>query len=199
MIESDRPLSDKQLEVLRLMAVGHTNEDIGQLLGNTEATIKNHVQKVISRLGAYNRCSAIWQALKIGVLKVPTVATPAPMTEKQERIERIPFDPGAPIMKWRGVEICPDRRVMRVDGVTAIKPGRKVLLVIRFFLQHPNRVYARSAIIDAVWGTGIFIEDRAVDVYIRRARKALGPYAVSLTTEWGVGYQFKMEKEEEFA
>ncbi len=45
--------------------------------------------------------------------------------------------------------------------------------LIRFFMEHPRRVFSRSQLLDAVWGTGSEIEERTVDVHIRRLRKAI--------------------------
>ena len=46
--------------------------------------------------------------------------------------------------------------------------------LLRFFLAHPNRVYSRAQLLDQVWGDHVFIEERTVDVHIRRLRQALG-------------------------
>lgn len=45
--------------------------------------------------------------------------------------------------------------------------------LIKFFMEHPRRVFSRSQLLDAVWGTGSEIEERTVDVHIRRLRKAI--------------------------
>ena len=45
--------------------------------------------------------------------------------------------------------------------------------LIKFFMEHPRRVFSRGQLLDAVWGTGSEIEERTVDVHIRRLRKAI--------------------------
>ena len=45
--------------------------------------------------------------------------------------------------------------------------------LLRHFMEHPGRVFSRDQLIDSVWGHGIFIDSRTVDVHIRRLRKAL--------------------------
>ncbi|MFC3097680.1 MULTISPECIES: phosphate regulon transcriptional regulator PhoB [Alteraurantiacibacter] len=45
--------------------------------------------------------------------------------------------------------------------------------LIKFFMEHPRRVFSRNQLLDAVWGTGSEIEERTVDVHIRRLRKAI--------------------------
>jgi two-component system phosphate regulon response regulator PhoB len=57
--------------------------------------------------------------------------------------------------------------------------GRRVDLgptefrLLRFFIEHPGRVFSRAQLIDSVWGHGIYVDERTVDVHIRRLRKAL--------------------------
>ena len=48
--------------------------------------------------------------------------------------------------------------------------------LLHFFMSHPGRVYSRNQLLDQVWGTNTFIEDRTVDVHIRRLRKILEPH-----------------------
>src|SRR5690606_40533366 len=45
--------------------------------------------------------------------------------------------------------------------------------LLKFFMEHPRRVFSRSQLLDAVWGTDSEIEERTVDVHIRRLRKAI--------------------------
>ncbi len=53
------------------------------------------------------------------------------------------------------------------------KLGPREYRILEFFLQNPGRVYSRQQILDAVWGTNVYITDRTIDVHIRRLRKAL--------------------------
>jgi two-component system phosphate regulon response regulator PhoB len=59
-------------------------------------------------------------------------------------------------------------------------------------MQHPNRVYSRSQLLDYVWGENIYIEERTVDVHILRLRKLLKQFNVDnmLQTVRGSGYRF---------
>ena len=45
--------------------------------------------------------------------------------------------------------------------------------LLRFFLEHPSRVFSREQLLDAVWGRDVYVEQRTVDVHIRRLRKAV--------------------------
>lgn len=64
--------------------------------------------------------------------------------------------------------------------------------LLHFFMTHPDRVYSREQLLDHVWGTNVFVEDRTVDVHIRRLRKAIGlsGHDRLVQTVRGVGYRF---------
>jgi two-component system phosphate regulon response regulator PhoB len=47
--------------------------------------------------------------------------------------------------------------------------------MLEFFMTHPERVYKRDQLLDRVWGGNVYVEERTVDVHIRRLRKALEP------------------------
>ena len=62
-------------------------------------------------------------------------------------------------------------RVMRAGRGVHLGPTEFRLL--RYFLEHPGRVFSREQLLNAVWGPNIYVETRTVDVHIRRLRKAL--------------------------
>ncbi|WP_027159661.1 phosphate regulon transcriptional regulator PhoB [Methylobacter luteus] len=63
-----------------------------------------------------------------------------------------------------------------------------------FFMTHPDKVYNRSQLLDQVWGRSVYIEERTVDVHIRRLRKILGEYGREdlVQTVRGFGYRFSL-------
>lgn len=67
--------------------------------------------------------------------------------------------------------------------------------LLKFFMSHPGRVYSRSQLLDNVWTSGGLVEDRTVDVHIRRLRKALQPHGYDslIQTVRGAGYGLKVE------
>jgi len=67
--------------------------------------------------------------------------------------------------------------------------------LLQFFLGHPERVFSRGELIDRVWGQSVYIEERTVDVHIRRLREALEPsgYDQRVQTVRGAGYRFSMK------
>lgn len=81
-------------------------------------------------------------------------------------------------------------RVTIQDETVEVSPTEFRLL--QFFITHPERVYSRSHLLDAVWGNETYIEERTVDVHIRRLRKLLEPFACDdmIQTVRSVGYRF---------
>jgi two-component system phosphate regulon response regulator PhoB len=66
---------------------------------------------------------------------------------------------------------------------------------MHFFMTHSNRVYTRVQLLDQVWGENVVVEERTVDVHIRRLRKLLEPVgaADTIQTVRGAGYRFSVE------
>jgi two-component system, OmpR family, phosphate regulon response regulator PhoB len=69
--------------------------------------------------------------------------------------------------------------------------------LLSFFMTHPERVYSRSQLLDRVWGGNVYVEERTVDVHIRRLRKALTPFHADelIQTVRGAGYRFSVRTE----
>jgi len=81
----------------------------------------------------------------------------------------------------------------RRDGSdTPIAIGPTEYRLLHFFMTHPERVYSRSQLLDHVWGGSVYVEERTVDVHIRRLRKTLEPTALDdmVQTVRGAGYRF---------
>jgi len=86
------------------------------------------------------------------------------------------------------------RRVYVDDQLVEMGPTEFNLL--QFFMLHPERAYSRSQLLDQVWGANVYVEERTVDVHIRRLRKALQSaatdYSNFVQTVRGTGYRFSM-------
>ena len=78
-----------------------------------------------------------------------------------------------------------------------IRTGPTEFRMLRFFMSHPDRVYTRSQLLDRVWGRDVYIEERTVDVHIRRLRKALAAHGFDrfVQTVHGTGYRFSRHPE----
>ena len=93
-----------------------------------------------------------------------------------------------------GLKLDPStRRVTReVDGVLReLKMGPTEFRLLHFFMTHPERVHSRTQLLDRVWGDHVFIEERTVDVHVKRLREALQPVGCArlIETVRGAGYR----------
>ncbi len=73
-----------------------------------------------------------------------------------------------------------------------IQLGPTEYRLLKFLMTHPERVYSRAQLLDRVWGANVYVEERTVDVHIRRLRKALSERDAEgyIQTVRGAGYRF---------
>jgi two-component system phosphate regulon response regulator PhoB len=85
------------------------------------------------------------------------------------------------------------RRVSRGD--VELKLGPTEFRLLHFFMTHPERVHSRAQLLDRVWGDHVFIEERTVDVHVKRLREALAPAhcAQMVETVRGAGYRLTQQ------
>jgi two-component system phosphate regulon response regulator PhoB len=93
----------------------------------------------------------------------------------------------------RGLELSPATRRVTAKG-KSIDLGPTEFRLLHFFMTHAERVYSRTQLLDQVWGTQVFVEERTVDVHIRRLRAALEPVHMEnmIQTVRGSGYRFSV-------
>lgn len=79
---------------------------------------------------------------------------------------------------------------------TDVPLGPLEFRLLEFFMLHPNRVYSRAQLLDRVWGGNVYVEDRTVDVHIRRLRKAISidDQDKLIQTVRGAGYRFSPDE-----
>jgi len=100
-----------------------------------------------------------------------------------------PVDSEAPI-EIGGLLLDPVSHRVTIDGKPA-EMGPTEYRLLQFFMTHQERAYTRSQLLDQVWGGNVYVEERTVDVHIRRLRKALGEaYENLVQTVRGTGYRF---------
>jgi two-component system phosphate regulon response regulator PhoB len=89
------------------------------------------------------------------------------------------------------------RRVTRVVGgeTRELRMGPTEFRLLHFFMTHPERVHSRAQLLDRVWGDHVFIEERTVDVHVKRLREALAPVQCSalIETVRGAGYRMTQQ------
>lgn len=102
-----------------------------------------------------------------------------------------PIDIGKLSLDPKGQRLTADGKVIDI-GPTEYR-------LLAFFMSHPERAYTRTQLLDQVWGGNVYIEDRTIDVHIRRLRKLLQPYGCDslIQTVRGTGYRFSSLMEPE--
>ncbi len=103
-----------------------------------------------------------------------------------------------------------DADVIEMDGLVLDAAGHRVSVgdatvqlgpteyrLLSFFMTHAERVYSRAQLLDRVWGGNVYVEERTVDVHIRRLRKALEAFSYDrfIQTVRGAGYRFSTRAE----
>ena len=86
---------------------------------------------------------------------------------------------------------------LQLDGAThrvtykeqALKLGPTEFKLLNYLMHHAERVHSRAHLLDRVWGDHVFIEERTVDVHVKRLREALGEAGAMVETVRGVGYR----------
>lgn len=118
--------------------------------------------------------------------------SPKEMTARIRAVlRRVKAAPNGEALKADGLVLDPvSHRVTSNDQAVELGPTEYRLL--HFFMRHPDRVFGRSQLLDRVWGSGVYVEERTVDVHIRRLRKALTPggHDKLIQTVRGAGYRF---------
>ncbi|MDI3261530.1 MAG: phosphate regulon transcriptional regulator PhoB [Fulvimonas sp.] len=106
-------------------------------------------------------------------------------------LRRSKGDDGSGNVEINGLRIDgPAHRVFA--GADAVPIGPTEYRLLYFFMTHPERVYTRAQLLDHVWGGSVYVEERTVDVHIRRLRKTLEPWQLDrmVQTVRGSGYRF---------
>ncbi len=95
------------------------------------------------------------------------------------------------VIEAEGLKLDPvSHRITADDRPVEMGPTEYRLLA--FFMSHQERAYSRTQMLDQVWGGNVYVEDRTIDVHIRRLRKALEPFGYDrfIQTVRGTGYRF---------
>jgi two-component system, OmpR family, phosphate regulon response regulator PhoB len=80
-------------------------------------------------------------------------------------------------------------------GKHTVPLGPTEYRMLEFFMTHPERVYTREQLLDRIWGGNVYVEERTIDVHIRRLRKALEEFGYDrlIQTVRGTGYRFSAQ------
>jgi two-component system, OmpR family, phosphate regulon response regulator PhoB len=92
------------------------------------------------------------------------------------------------------LHLDPGTRRVSSEG-KELRLGPTEFRLLHFFMTHPERVHSRAQLLDRVWGDHVFIEERTVDVHVKRLREALSPVqcAHMIETVRGAGYRLTQQ------
>lgn len=98
------------------------------------------------------------------------------------------------LLEANGLSLDPVTHRVSADGAT-LALGPTEFRLLQFFMTYPERVHTRERLLNGVWGNNVYLEERTVDVHIRRLRKALTPTAHDrlIQTVHGAGYRFSTQ------
>ncbi len=99
------------------------------------------------------------------------------------------------VIDIQGLVLDPNERRVSGNG-QLVNFGPTEFKLLHFFMTHPDRIYSRRQLLDLVWGDHVFVEERTVDVHIRRLRRALEPTGFDqlIHTIRGAGYRFSQQQ-----
>ncbi|MCW8829528.1 MAG: phosphate regulon transcriptional regulator PhoB [Gammaproteobacteria bacterium] len=109
-------------------------------------------------------------------------------------IRRASPEQGEGLLEVEGLSLDSHSHRVSANG-QRLEMGPTEFRLLQFFMAHPERVYSRSQLLDMVWSRGSFVEERTVDVHIRRLRKVLADegYDRYIQTVRGAGYRFSSQ------
>jgi two-component system phosphate regulon response regulator PhoB len=98
------------------------------------------------------------------------------------------------VVSIAGLKLDPATHRVSAGGCD-VSLGPTEFKLLHFLMTHPERVHSRAQLLDRVWGDHVFVEERTVDVHIRRLRKALEPSGCDrlIDTVRGAGYRFTLQ------
>ena len=102
------------------------------------------------------------------------------------------------VVEFAGLRLDPAARRASAGG-RDLQLWSTEFRILHLFMTHAGRVYARARLLDEIWGDHVFVEERTVDVHIRRLRQALAPsgHETLIETVRGAGYRFRAEPDTE--
>jgi two-component system phosphate regulon response regulator PhoB len=188
--EAHALIVDKQPDLILLdwMLPGTSGVELARRLKKEEATAEIPIIMLTAKVEEDNKI----QGLEVGADDYITKPfSPRELVARLKAVLRrtTPAGVETPI-EVDGLTLDPvGHRVTTETGALNIGPTEYRLL--QFFMTHQERVYTRSQLLDQVWGGNVYVEERTVDVHIRRLRKALGDqYDHLIQTVRGTGYRF---------
>ena len=182
---SDQP---PDLILLDWMLPGLSGLELARRLRREPATAEVPIIMLTARGEELDRVSGLEAGVDDYVVK--PFSTRELVARIKAVLRRTQADGGTGSMEVGGLRIDgPAHRVYA--GAARVEIGPTEYRLLNFFMNHADRVYSRAQLLDQVWGGSVYIEERTVDVHIRRLRKALEPFGLDglIQTVRGTGYR----------
>lgn len=166
------------IELLRRMKRSDSSRDIPVIMLTAKSAEDNVVQGLEAGADDYITKPFAPRELKA---RIKALLRRSPGSDSEERLQL--------------AQLTLDGESKRIFlGGDQLEMGPTEFRLLHFFMSHPERAYTRSQLLDQVWGTNVYVEERTVDVHIRRLRKALTgrelDYSNLIQTVRGTGYRF---------
>lgn len=125
------------------------------------------------------------------------ISKPFSLKEALARVQSVlkrsyPNKNAKPLISLNGLTIDKESHLLYTDSNDEIHLGPTEFKLLLFLMSNPGRVYSRDQLLDSIWGIDVYVDERTVDVHVRRLRKALSPYQLEkvIRTVRGSGYSF---------
>ena len=168
------------LELTRMLKRDNDNEDLAIIMLTARADEFDKVQGLEGGADDY----------------VTKPFSPKELIARIQAVLRRSQSSGGDVIAAGIVELDPAGHRVTADG-ESVQLGPTEYRLLKFFLTHPDRVYSRAHLLDRVWGANVYVEERTVDVHVRRLRKALSASGADkyIQTVRGAGYRFSTRSE----
>ncbi len=179
------------LILLDWMLPGMSGLELARRLRREATTAEVPIIMLTARGEEMDRVSGLDAGVDDYVVK--PFSTREPIARIRAVLRRAQGDDGSGMLELGGLRIDgPAHRVYAHGEEVSISPTEYRLL--HFLMSRPERVYSRTQLLDQVWGGSVYVEERTVDVHIRRLRKALEPFALDglVQTVRGAGYRLSI-------
>jgi len=176
------------LILLDWMLPGMSGLELARRLRREDATAEVPIIMLTARGEEMDRVSGLEAGVDDYVVK--PFSTRELIARIRAVLRRTQGDDGSGVLEIGGLRLDgPAHRVFANGEEVSISPTEYRLLY--FFMTRPERVYSRTQLLDQVWGGSVYVEERTVDVHIRRLRKALEPFGQDgmVQTVRGTGYR----------
>ena len=163
------------LELTRMLKRDKSNEDLGIIMLTARS---DEYDKVAGLEGGADDYVTKPFAPRELVARIQAVLRRAKAAEKE-------------IIRAGVLELDTAGHRVTADGKD-VRLGPTEYRLLQFLMTHPDRVYSRTQLLDRVWGANVYVEERTVDVHVRRLRKALSDASADdyIQTVRGAGYRF---------